>query len=136
MSINSFTQPPPPTTKTNHVSAGSATSTLVTNSTGSTTTSTVVVPNTTTTAPNSDFLNSSQTEKSWLNSSYNERNIGFNNSQLNSSLNLPPELRYQSLADLVSKIIQEEDGLMASGNAAALNNYAAARSVLANHPNR
>ena len=129
MSINSFTQPPPPTSTTkttNHVGGGSATSTLVTNS---------VVPNTTGTAPNSDYLNSSQTEKTWLNSSFNERNIGFNNS-LNSSLNLPPELRYQSLADLVSKIIQEEDGLMASGNAAALNNYAAARSVLANHPNR
>lgn len=37
-----------------------------------------------------DFLNSSQNEKNWLNSSFGEQSRNF----LNSSLNLPPQLRY------------------------------------------
>jgi hypothetical protein len=82
---------------------------------------------------NQDFLNSSQTEKNWLNSSLNDKNW------LNNSLNLPPELRYnfntqvllnffylfvysivsiryQSLDEMVGKIIEDES-LLASTNA-------------------
>jgi len=61
-----------------------------------------------------DFLNSSQTEKSWLNSSLNEKNW------LNNSLNLPAEQRYQSLNEMVSKIVEDEKNLLASGNASTL----------------
>ena len=81
-------------------------------------TSKLVMANQTTTSNNgnavvnSDFLNSSQTEKNWLNSSFNEKNGFLNNScrvDPNSSLNLPPELRYNALKDLVSKIVEDDN---------------------------
>ena len=53
---------------------------------------------------NQDFLNSSQSELGWL----------------NSSLNLPAEQRYQSLNDMVSRIV-EDDIFMNSGNSSQLN---------------
>lgn len=71
--------------------------------------------NTSSSSTNSDFLNTSQNEKSWLNSSHGER--GF----LNNSLSLPPELRYQALTDLVTKIVEDADMLAASGRDGTLN---------------
>lgn len=66
-----------------------------------------------------DFLNSSQTEKNWLNSSLNEKNW------LNNSLNLPTEQRYQSLNEMVTKIVEDEKSLLASGNASTLLSFKA-----------
>ena len=50
----------------------------------------------------------------WLNASYGAGD----KSWLNSSLNLPPEQRYNSLNEMVTKIIDDE--LMASGNSSTL----------------
>lgn len=63
-------------------------------------------------ANGNDYLNSSQTEKSWLNASFNDKSC------LNNSLCFPPELRYQSLNEMVSKIVEDETqkSLMASAN--------------------
>ncbi|RMZ93969.1 hypothetical protein BpHYR1_046533 [Brachionus plicatilis] len=72
--------------------------------------------------PNSYFsyLNQSygKEDKNWLNNSFGDR------SWLNNSMCLPPEQRYQSLNEMVTKIVDDEaqKSLMASGNSVTLSN--------------
>lgn len=65
-----------------------------------------------------NYLNQSygKEDKNWLNNSFGDR------SWLNNSMCLPPEQRYQSLNEMVTKIVDDEaqKSLMASGNSVTL----------------